>query len=105
MRVVAITITLFVAACASEQGSKEAFNQADAQYVKLLQIAKSEPTYENRRRACEGWYEWYLALEEFEDEAAASSLHAYYTKLSDEHLASCAVDRLADGTLIYVPKG
>ncbi len=104
MRAMVMVLVVFIAACAGGQGSREAFQMADAKYVKLLRQAQQEPTFENRRLACEGWYDWYLALEEFEDGEATVSLYSYYAQRSDEHSVSCAADQLADGTPVYVPR-
>ena len=105
MRAIALAMMVLVAGCTAEGGSKEAFLLADAKYVQLLQQAENNPTFENRRLACEGWYDWYLAVEAFEDTGADGSLYGHYSKLSDEHTAACAVETLADGTLAFVPRG
>ena len=105
MRAIALAMMVLVAGFTAEGGSREAFLLADANYAQLLQQAKNNPTFENRRLACEGWYDWYLALEAFEDTGADGSLYGHYATLSDEHSAACVVETLADGTPAYVPRG
>ena len=105
MKAIALLMALFAVASAAEQGGKDAFERANAKYLALLETAKTDPSYENKWLACQGWYQWYLAAEAEEDRTGDRNLHARHSKLSDEHWTACRVVTSSDGQLVAIPRG